>query len=407
MEEVKQKVKDLTSKDESKALAAAFEMVNNSDTEMYEELVKTSDYLFQFVKDNVAKRIDKVVNKENYKNLFKFFDCYSSDYDYVFAEIIARYADENIKQNLKFMFENSETSGKIYIARCFEFMPEPSLASEFSKFAFDENEYLASACAAALGAIEDKNSYNTALEYLNSDDDFLKLKALNFFMSYGDNPDLSLLIETLHNSKMPENIAGKIAYLMPVTEILNENTEYGLDVLNYLLSGLGEILPLSDIFCFEIYDTLSMLAKNNFKENSSQVAVILLKAKQKFNMFVENDEYTFDEDKSTKDEIKAVSKLLNSFNADFWTLQESEVSGELSKSEKRQHSALQIIKDFNIKEAVHDIVEMIYETENQTIICDGVAALSSLGGLVYVNKEDIISQITDLNLRAITESYFL
>lgn len=407
MKDVKQKVKDLTSKDESKALAAAFEMVNNSDKEIYEELVKTSDYLFQFVKDNVAKRIDKVVNKENYKNLFNFFDCYSPDYDYVFAEIITRYADENVKQNLKFMFENSEISRKIYIARCFEFMPEPSLAKEFIKFAFDENEYLSSACAAALGTIEDKTAYNTALDYLNSDDDFLKLKAMNFFMSYGDNPSLDLLIEALHKTKMPENIAGKIAYLMPVTEILNENTEYGLDVLNYLLSGLGEILPLSNIFCFEIYDTLSLLAKNNFKENSSQVAVILLKAKQKFNMFAENDEYTFDEDKSTKDEIKAVCKLLNSFSKDFWTLQESEVSGELLKSEKRQHSALQIIKDFHIKEAVHDIVEMIYETENQTIMCDGVAALSSLDGLVYVNKEDIISEITDSTLKAITESYFL
>jgi len=406
MEDIKQKVKDLTSKDEKKALSAAFEMVNNSDTEMYKELVKTSEYLFPFVKDNVAKRIDEVINKENYKNLFNFFDCYSPDYDYVFAEITARYADENVRQNLRLMFENSDVPRKIYTARCFEFMPEPSLAKEFLKYAFDENDYLASSCSAALGTIEDKTSYNMALEYLNSDDDFLKLKALNFFMSYGDNPSAEILIDALHKSKMPENIAGKIAYLMPVTDILNENTEYGLDVLNYLLSGLGEILPLSDIFCFEIYDSLSLLAKNNFKNNSSQVAVILLKAKQKFGMFMENDEYTFDEDKSTKDEIKAVSKLLNSFNSEFWLLQKSEVSGELSKSEKRQHSALQIIREFNIKDSIHDIVEMIYETESQTTICDGIAALKSLDALVYINKEDVISQITDSTLKAITESYF-
>ena len=402
-----QKVKDITSKDENKALAAAFEMVNNSDTEMYKELVKTSDYLFQFVKDNVAKRIDKVVNKDNYKNLFNFFDVYSSDYDIVFAEIAARYADENVKQNLKFMFENSDIPRKIYIARCFEFMPEPSLSGEFIKFSFDENEYLASACSAALGAVEDKTSYNMALEYLNSDDDFLKLKALNFFMSYGANPSLDLLIDALHKSKMPENIAGKIAYLIPVTEILNENTEYGLDVINYLISGLGEILPLSDIFYFEIYNALSLLSKNDLKNNSSQAAVVLLKAKQKFNMFTENDEYTFDEDKSTKDEIKAVCKLLNSFSPEFWVLQKSEVSGELSKSEKRQHSALQIIRDFHIKDSIHDIVEMIYETESQTIICDGVAALKALDALVYVSKDDITAQISDETIKAITENYFL
>ena len=407
MDDIKQKVRDLTSKDENKAMVAAFEMVNNSEVEVYKELVKTSDYLFPFVKDNVAKRIDNVVNKENYKNLFNFFDCYSPDYDYVFAEIIARFADENVKQNLKLMFSNSDTSVKIYTARCFEFMPEPSLANEFMNYAFDENEFLASSCAAALGAVEDKNSYNLSLDYLNSDDDFLKLKALNFFMSYGVNPSLDVLIEALHKSKMPENIAGKIAYLIPVTEILNENTEYGLDVLNYLLSGLGEILPLSDIFCFEIYNSLSLLAKNNMQEDSSHAAVVLLKAKQKFNMFSENDEYTFDEDKSTKDEIRAICKLLNSFDEEFWHLQESEVSAELSKSEKRQHSALQIIKDFQIKDSIHDIVEMIYETESQTIICDGISALKTLDALIYINKDDVISEITDPTLKAITESYFV
>lgn len=407
MENIKQKIKDLTSKDEKKALSAAYEMVNNSDTELFRELVQTSEYLFQFVKDNVAQRIDKVVNKQNFKNLFNFFRIYSSDYDYVFAEIIAKYADENVKKNLKAMFENSDISEKTYIARCFEFMPEPSLTDEFSKYAFDENECLASACSSALGAVEDENSYNTALDYLNSDDDFIRLKAMNFFMSYGKIPSFEQLHKALMTSKMPENIAGKIAYLVPLTEIINENTSFGLDVLNYVLSGLGEILPLSDIFCFEIYNCLSMLAKYRFDDFSSQVAVILLKAKRNFALFTENDEYIFDEDKSTKDEIWAICKLLNSFDKEFWNLQMSEVSQELSESENRQYSALHIIRDFKIKDAVSDIVEMIYETENQTLICDGIAVLKALDGLVYVNKDDIISQITDDNLKAIIENYFL
>ena len=407
MEDIKQKIKDLTSKDENKALSAAFEMVNNSDTDLYRELVQTSEYLFQFVKDNVAKRIDKVVTKQNFKNLFNFFNIYSSDYDWVFAEIIAKYADENVKKNLKAMFETSDISEKTYIARCFEFMPEPSLTGEFLKYAFDDNEYLASACSAALGAVEDEKSCNTALDYLGSDDDFIKLKAMNFFMSYGEIPSFDKLQKALQTSKMPENIAGKIACMIPVTDIINENTSFGLDVLNYILSGLGEILPLSDIFCFEIYNSLSMLAKYRFDDFSSQIAVILLKAKRIFGMFTENDEYTFDEDKSTKDEIKAIDKLLNSFDKEFWNLQMSEVSLELTESENRQYSALHIIRDYKIKDAVSDIVEMIYETENQTLICEGVAALKAVDGLVYVNKDDIISLITDDNLKAITENYFL
>ena len=70
-------LKNLTAKDEKKAMEAAFYLVNNSDVSLFKLLVEKSDFLFDFIRNNVCNRIEKVVTKENYRNLIKFFDVYS------------------------------------------------------------------------------------------------------------------------------------------------------------------------------------------------------------------------------------------------------------------------------------------------------------------------------------------
>ena len=56
-------LKNLTAKDEKKAQEAAFYLINNSDVELYKVLVEKTDFLFDFVRANVLKRIEKAVNK--------------------------------------------------------------------------------------------------------------------------------------------------------------------------------------------------------------------------------------------------------------------------------------------------------------------------------------------------------
>ena len=69
-------LKNLTAKDEQKAQEAANYLVNSADIRFFSELVAKSDFLFDFVRNNVCKRIEKAVNKENFLNLIKFFDIY-------------------------------------------------------------------------------------------------------------------------------------------------------------------------------------------------------------------------------------------------------------------------------------------------------------------------------------------
>ena len=67
-----QLVKDLTAKDEQKAFAAAKEMIDGKNIEAFQILADKSEFLFDFVKNNVNKRLQKAINQNNYKNLFSF-----------------------------------------------------------------------------------------------------------------------------------------------------------------------------------------------------------------------------------------------------------------------------------------------------------------------------------------------
>ena len=50
-------IKKLTGKNPSEYEVVAKSLVNNSDVELYEKLVKQDDFLFDFVKENVAQQI--------------------------------------------------------------------------------------------------------------------------------------------------------------------------------------------------------------------------------------------------------------------------------------------------------------------------------------------------------------
>ena len=67
-------IKKLTGKNPDEYEVVAKSLVDNSDVNFFAKLVKQDDFLFDFVKNNVAKRIRKACNKENYLNLISFQD---------------------------------------------------------------------------------------------------------------------------------------------------------------------------------------------------------------------------------------------------------------------------------------------------------------------------------------------
>lgn len=407
MKDTEEYLKLLIGKDESSAVNAASYLVNSADTNLYKALVEKSDFLFDFVRNNVCKRIESVITKDNFKNVIKFFDVYSSYYDDLFASIISKHANEDVTDEIFELLDKGTLAQKTYAAKYFSYIPDTVALELLSKYAFSDDEYLSFNSAEALGQMQDDISFDIALNTLESDDDFEKLKAVKFFNAYGKNFPLKNIFKAMKTSKMPENIAGQIPYMESLFTLLKSKyKEDALIVIDNIILGLGEILPLSDIFQFELYEVINFLINENKNNNeySGKISEILLSAYLKFSMFAENQEYIFDEDKETKREVASIWKLLQAQNTEFWTKQKEFLNSELESSEDRIISALRIISEFKINSNSEKIKTLINNTQNEIIICEALTTLKQLNSLSDIDFNKILDKVKNPNIKAIIEN---
>lgn len=399
-------LKDLTNKDENKAQEAANYLINSADTELFGMLVAKSDFLFDFVKQNIIKRLNKAITHENFKNIFKFFEIYSSDYDDLFANILAKNADEDLTDEIMDLLEKGSIEQKTYAAKYFSYIPDTVAIDLLSKYAFSDDESLSYNCAEALGQMHDETSFKIALGSLNTDDDFDKLKAIKFFVAYGKDYPLKEIFNAMKSSKMQENIAGQIPYMVDFIELFKSPFKQdAFIVLDNILVGLGEILPVSDIFQFELYEILEQFLQTNKTENAEKgiIAKILLKAYSKFKLFVENQEYIFDEKKETKQEVNAIFNLLQAQNKDFWSNQKRYLVEELKQNKQETLSILPVVGDYKIVEAISIIKENL-EANDEIVLCEKLSTLKQLNALNDIDINSITQNITNSNIKAIIES---
>lgn len=381
------KLKKLTGKNPKDFEPVAFSLINDCDVELFAELVEKEDFLFDFVKNNVAKRIKSVCNKENYLNLVNFLKYYSPSYEDVIISTLVEYADEDLTDTILEKFENGTDDEKTYAAKYFAYIKD-SLAKEFLiNNAYSDNEYLAQNCALTLAAWGDEDSYNQALEKLKNIDDFEKIKAVKFLCAYGNKNAVPFIIEAMKNSAMSENIAGEIPYLTNLFELTEKYYDDALLVINNIINGLGEILPLSTVFDFQLYDVFEML----MSKVDSKCAVVLLNALEKFETLTENDEYLFDEDKDTKNEILDVKNNLKSVNkSDLVKLAEN----ELNEHSPLVYTALDFVS--NPLE-----IQKLLKSDNQTLVLKTSEILKKLNVFDETYRTVALLKVTDLNIKEI------
>ena len=381
-------IKKLTSKNKTDYEPVAHQLINTPDISLFEELVNQDDFLFDFVKRNVSQRLQNACNASNYRNLLALMKVYSPFYEDFIASTLAKFADEDLTDELLEIFENGTEAEKTYCAKYFSHIKDP-LALEFLReSAFSENENLSSNCAATLGAFEDKESFELALNKLDSDDDFEIFKGVNFLIAYGDKTAAKKIIEVLDKSSMAENIAGEIPYLIDLFSILELDTVSGLTVINYIINGLGEILPLSTTIDYNLYSVIEDLANNS---QNSAVATVLTNAREKFNTLTENDEYLYDEDKNTKNEVYEINKLLNSIK----------ICGNIDEELRADSPFVFTALDFTTNAAA---AENLLSTDNQTLVLKAAEILKKLGGWNDKNRTNALENVTDSTIRAIIEA---
>lgn len=396
-------VKKLTGKNPQDFESAASHIVNNSDVKTFEILVGQSDFIFPFIKQNVLKRLLNAVTNSNYKNLLSFLTVYSPDYEEFVISPLVQHADEEMTDEMLDLLENGTDAQKAYAAKYFSHINDTLAIELLRKYSYSEFDALALNCAQALSAMKDEESYNLAIKKLESEDEFELLAAVRFLTAYNDSKAVGELFKAMKKSSMPENIASEVPYLKSFLELLD--SEYKNDTIlaiNNIINGLGEIISLSQVFDFQLYELLDKLIRN---EQLSKTAIVLLHAQLKFEQLTENDEYLFDEDKNTKEEVYEIKKYLNSQSAVFWQTQKELVNEELTDSSDFIFAALELVQELNLVGAFDKLKELL-TSSNQTVILKTVEVLKSLGKLSEIDKNTVLEKISDENIKAIIQSNF-
>lgn len=380
------KLKKLTGKNPKDFEPVAFDVINIPDVELFKELIDNEDFLFDFIKQNVANRLAKVCNSSNYLNLLQFLKYYSPSYEDVIISNLVKFSDEDLTDKMLAIFEDGTDDEKTYCAKYFSIVQD-SLALDFLKEnAYSENSSLSANCATALALFGDIESKNEALVKLKSDDEFEKLDGVRFLVSYGDKSVIPAIVDVMKTSSFAENIAGDLLYLTDLFSLYKTNKTDALFVFNSVINGLGEILGLAQIFDFRLYEFIEMLLK---EQTDSEIAVVLANAKDKFNTLTENDEYLFDETKDVKQEVMDIKQLLSSFKVN-----QSLINAELKSESLFVFTALEFA---NNESAIRGLLI----SANQTVVLKALEMLKQMNSLTKEDKNLALSSVTSEDIKSV------
>ena len=379
------KLKQLTGKNPKDFEPVSYSLINTPDVDLFGELVEKDDFLYDFIKQNVSNRLEKNCNSQNYLNLLKLLKYYSPFYEEFIIRQLVKYADEDLTDTMLELFENGNDNEKTYCAKYFSYIKDPLAIEYIKQNAYSENTYLSTNCISALSSFGDRELFSEALQKLNSNDEFEQLLGTKFLVSYGDKSVCDDIIKIIKTSSFAEHIAAELPYLMPLSEILDKYSTDGLYVFNNVISGLGEISELVQVFDFEIYNNLEKIIDSEIK---STQAVVLLNAIDKFETLTENDEYLFDETKETKQEIFDIKNLLSSLNKDnlIQTANNELVTGSLFVFTALDYT--------NNIQKVRDLLK----SENPTLILKAIEILKKLGSLNSDDKTTALENISNENI---------
>ena len=383
-------IKKLTGKNPSEYELVAKSLVDNADIELFEKLVKQDDFLFDFIKNNVAKRIQDACNKENYLNLIKFFETYSSSYDTMIARVLHSFSGDELLPEMKEIYLNGSDSAKSYAVKYFSFVTPDRLIEMLPllrQTALSSYEPLAYNSIEVLSILKDEDSKNNALEKLSSNDEFEQYNAVKFLVNYKAKDCINEIIETMKKSSFSENIASEILDLIDIEELLENDFDNAILILCNIINAIPEILPPSIIYNYglnEIFKKLSL---------TSTSAVLFRLAKSKLEELTSNDEYLYDSDKNTKDEIFELNNFLKNFHK---KKLESLLYDELYDESDFVFYAIDFVDE------IQELEELI-NSKNETLILKVLTILKEKQALTVDHKRQALSLISSNDIRAVVD----
>ncbi|MBQ7764146.1 hypothetical protein IJ384_02120 [bacterium] len=383
-------IKKLTGKNPSEYEMVAKSLIDNSDVELFAKLVKQDDFLFDFIKTNVAKRIQNACNRENYLHLLDFFEHYSPFYDTMIARVLHSFSGDELLPEMKEYYLNGSDSAKAYAVKYFSFVSNERLQELLPllrQTALSNYEPLALNSIEVLSILKDEESKKEAFLRLDSKDEFEQYNAVKFLVAYQAKDSLDKILDIMKKSSLAENIASEILYLINIEELLEKDFDSAILVLCNIINAIPEILPPSIVCEYNFYNVFENLPL------TSTSAVLFRLAKDKFEELTSNDEYLFDSDKNTTDEIKELNKFLKNFNNHKL---ESLYYEELYEESDFVFFAIDYVDEITELEALLD-------SNNETLLLKILTILKEKNSLNSNHKEAVLPKITSIDIKSVIQ----
>ena len=385
--------KMLTGKNPAEFEQAARILVDTPDIELFKKLVMQEDFLFDFVKNNVAKRIKQACNKNNYQNLYKFLKYYSPSYDEMIVETLMQFSDGECIQKMKKLFFEGSLEEKIYAVKSLSLTEKSEiqdLIPTLREYAKSENEFLSSNSIEVLSGLNDEISKQEAVKQLESEDEFEQYNAIKFLVTYGAKDALPKIFDIMKKSSLSENIALEIPFLVDIETLMETDFDKAILVLCNIVNAIPEITQPSAVIEYNLLEIFEDLYHKNLTSSS---ALLLRMAKEKFSTFEENEEYLFDCDKNTKDEVAEINKFFKGVNINKLN---SLLYDELYEDSDFVFFAVDYINDT-------EELETLLDSKNQTLILKVLTTLKDKQLLTQKHKDIALNYIASTNIKQIID----
>lgn len=392
-------LKNITSKDILLSQNTIKDLIKTADTKLFQELCDKSDFIFPFLKERIIKDFVKFISKEDLKTIFEFAKIYNEDFSSLIVSSLTKFASEDLTDDILELFETGSEEQKAYCALYFSKIKDTLALDFLNKNALSDFEPLKVNCAKTLAEFKDTTLLEDLMEkVLLSEDDFEKLSAFEFICAYKSVNSLNFVIKNCFSCGFYENIILNLLNTYDFDFLKNNIKENEIfKIFQVLLESYPEENSLNTISFYQVFDYLNYLAKSN----SNYAKNILLKAKNDFSCYLNNDIYNYDLDKNEKTELSKIVQFLNNLkiNPDF-----KDELINFNNNNFRFSLTLNLIKETKNQDCFETLANLINENKlAQKQLIGSLETLKEFNKIDLVSKQ-IVDNIQDENIKAVVLS---
>ncbi len=303
-------VNNLLSKDTKLQKDAAQKIISNIDIEAFRTLEEKSEFIFNSIKKRIVSDLILSTTNENLYNLFEFTEIFSDDFkDFILTPLVNFHSEDIKNKFLSYLNEKSDHK-KTYSILYFTKIKNDSVIPYAKKFVNSEFEPLRTASIKLLSLYGIKDEYIKNIDIIkSSNDDYEKMKSVEFLVSYGDNNAFDVIYDYFIKSGYNSYIAVNLLFLKNFDTLIKENSEDKIySIFFSILTSFPDEISYSD-FNFYMEGKLTDYLISLESDTSVLILSVLI---NKLKMLMYEDAYSID---ISKDEASRISFLYNKISA--------------------------------------------------------------------------------------------